>query len=48
MENNKTEVEVIVNGKLQTWPKREYLDYKARLYGFDDYDDLKNQGYSLE
>ena len=38
------EIVVLVNGREEKWPKQEYLDYKAWQYGFEDYDDLKNQG----
>ena len=40
-------INVVVNGKSETWPKREYLDYKASQYGFEDYEDLKASGFSL-
>ena len=42
------EIEVLVNGSEEIWPKREHLDYKAWQYGFEDYEDLKGHGYSLE
>lgn len=29
-------------------PKEDYLDIVAMQYGFDDYADLKRQGYILE
>ena len=35
------EIEVLVNGREERWPKREYLDYKAWQYGFEDYDDFE-------
>ena len=34
------------NGKLI--PLEDYLDIKARQYGFDDYEDLRKNGMSLE
>lgn len=47
MENSE-EIDVLVNERKSRWPKREYLDYISWQYGFEDYDDLKNHGYSLE
>lgn len=29
-------------------PMEEYLDIKARSYGFDDYEELKAHGYHIE
>ncbi len=40
-------IKVWVNGRLVNWPKREYLDYVAWQYGFEDYDDLLKHGYRL-
>lgn len=28
-------------------PKRDYLDIKAQQYGFDDYADMRSQGFVL-
>ena len=42
------EIVVLVNGREEKWPKQEYLDYKAWQYGFEDYEDLKNRGFSLD
>ena len=45
--NNPEYVKVYVGGTLKEWPKEEYLDIKARQLGFEDYEDLKSQGFSL-
>ena len=29
-------------------PKKDYLDIKAQQYGFDDYADMRSQGYFLD
>ena len=40
-------IKVFVNGKEKIWPLDEYLDYKARQYGFDSYEDMQKAGYNL-
>lgn len=29
-------------------PLEDYLDIRAESYGFSDYEELKNEGYSIE
>ena len=40
-------IHVSINGRTELWPLSEYLDYKAGQYGFDSYDELVDNGYSI-
>ena len=42
------EPEDLVETNIGSIPREDYLDIRAQQYGFDDYEDMKNQGYSLD
>ena len=41
-------VEIYINDKKYIIPLVDYLDIKAIQYGFDDYEDLCNHGFSID
>ena len=41
------EPEDLVETNIGSIPREDYLDIRAQQYGFDDYEDMKRQGYSL-
>lgn len=41
-------VEIFINDKKYIIPLVDYLDIKAIQYGFDDYKDLCNHGFSID
>lgn len=38
----------LVETNMGSIPREDYLDIRAQQYGFDDYEDMQRQGYSLD
>lgn len=41
-------MEELISTNMGDIPKKDYLDIKAQEYGFDDYEDMRKQGYILD
>lgn len=47
-EKQKMDKDDTVKTNMGEMPKNDYYDIAAMQYGFDDYEDLKRHGYTLE
>lgn len=43
-----SEDDQMVDTNIGSMPLEDYLDIRAMQYGFDDYEDLRRHGFSLE